>query len=86
MFFFIKFLKKLFSKPKKKVKKKSIKQKKDFLPSKTKAKANRKYRKLLAEFKRKHKRKPSKNDLFKVSIDPNTPKNIIINNEPNNIS
>jgi hypothetical protein len=68
MFFFIKFLKKLFSKPKKKVKKKSIKQKKDFLPSKTKAKANRKYRKLLAEFKRKHKRKPSKNDLFKVVI------------------
>jgi hypothetical protein len=68
MFFFIKFLKKLFSGPKKKFKKKSIKQKKVFLTSKTKSKADRKYRKLLAEFKRKHKRKPSQKDLFGVVV------------------
>jgi hypothetical protein len=68
MFFFIRFLKKLFSKPKKRFKKKSKKQKKVFLTSKTKAKADGKYGKLLAEFKRKHKRKPSQKDLFLVAV------------------
>lgn len=69
-FFFIKFLKELFSKPRKKFKKKrrSVKGEKVFLTSKTKAKADRKYGKLLAEFKRKHKRKPSRDDLIKVVI------------------
>jgi hypothetical protein len=68
IFFLIKFLKELFSKPKKKFKKKPSKRKKVFLTAKTKAKADRKYGKLLAEFKRKHKRKPSKDDLFRVVI------------------
>jgi len=63
-FFLIKFLKEVFSK----TRKKSTKQKKVFLTSKTKALADRKYRKLLAEFKRKHKRKPTKDDLFRVVI------------------
>jgi len=67
----IRFIKKLFSAPKKrfkKKKKKSTKRKKVFLTAKTKAKADRKYRKLLSEFKRKHKRIPTKDDLFRVVI------------------
>ena len=72
IFFFIKLIKELFSKPKKKVRRKrkkiSSKRKKVFLPTQIKSKAERKYNKLLAEFKRKHKRKPSNNDLFMVVV------------------
>ena len=73
IFFFIKFLEVLFTTPKKKFKerkrkKRSSKRKKVFLTAKTKAKAERKYRKILAQFKRKHKRKPTKKDLRRVVI------------------
>ncbi len=69
--FFIRFLAELFSKRKKKFERKKQKPKKrktDFLSKKIKSKAERKYRKLLVEFKKKNKRKASKNDLFKVVI------------------
>ena len=64
------WLKSIFkpSKPKKKFKKKPINQNKIFLTSKTKVKANRIYRKFLAEFKRKHKRKPTKKDLLGIIV------------------
>ena len=65
MFFFLRFLKKLFTIPKKPIRKK---RKKVFLTAKTKVKAERKYRKILAKFKRNHKRKPTKDDLFRVVI------------------
>jgi len=66
LFFFIKFLEDLFIKPRKKSKRR--KRKKVFLTARTKAKAERKYRKILAEFKRKYKRKPTKKDLRRVVI------------------
>lgn len=70
IFFCIRSLKRLFLKRKKKLKKKekSIKTKKYFLSAKNKAKAERKYKKLLIRFKRKHGYKPSKNDLFRIVI------------------
>ncbi len=69
LFFLIKFFKALFFGQKKKIRRRiSTKKRSTFLPAKTKAKAERKYRKILAEFKRKHRRKPTKDDLFRVVI------------------
>jgi hypothetical protein len=39
-----------------------------FLSPRIKAKAERKYRKLLSKFKRRHRRKPSKDDLFGIVV------------------
>jgi hypothetical protein len=44
------------------------KRKKIFLPYRIKARADRKFNKRLNIFKRQHKRKPTKNDLFRVVI------------------
>lgn len=66
IFIFSKLLNKLLLKLIKRKPKR--KKRKIFLTKKTKAKADRKYKKLLAEFKRKHKRIPTKNDLFRVVI------------------
>lgn len=57
VFFILRSVKRLLSK-----------RRKIFLSGKSKSKAERKYRKLLAQFNRKHKRKPSKDDLFKIVI------------------
>ena len=72
-FFLIRFFKRLFSKKKQhrikvsKKKKRSTK-KIRFLSAKAKRKADLKYSKILAKFKREHKRKPTKNDLFRIVI------------------
>lgn len=71
VFFLKKLLEELFPKPKKKFRRKRrkyIRRKKVFLTSKTKVKAEQDFQKLLAKFKRKHKRKPSKGDLFWIIV------------------
>lgn len=59
-----KILRTIFYRPKKRFKKK----KKFFLSVAIKSKADRKYAKILAEFKKKHKRKPSKDELIKIVV------------------
>ena len=62
IFIAIRFLRDILKLEKKKLSKRV------FLSAKDKARVERKYNKLLAEFKRKHKRKPTKDDLFRVVI------------------
>jgi|TARA_Y100000310_G_scaffold42248_1_gene39531 hypothetical protein len=64
IFFILKFLKYLLTE------KKRIppKQKKIFLTNRTKSKADKKFNKLLRQFKKRHKRKPSKDELFRIVI------------------
>ncbi len=67
IYILFRILKRLFrGKPKRRIFR--IKRKKVFLTAKTKAKAEGKYNMLLAKYKRKHKREPSKNDLFRIVI------------------
>ena len=74
IFLFLRFLKDLLFKPRKvphrrrRRKKIPAKRKKIFLTPKTKSKADMKFNKLLTKFRREHKRKPTKNDLFRVVI------------------
>ena len=56
----------LEKKPKRKIRRK--RRKKVFLTAKTKAKAERKFKRRLDGFKRKHKRKPTHNELFRMVI------------------
>ena len=51
-----------------KVRRKQPQRKKLFLPPKIKSKADRKYSMILNKFKRNHKRKPTKDDLFRIVI------------------
>lgn len=62
------YLLKYFLKPKYVLKKRASKPLKKILSAKTKAKAEHKYRKLLAEFKKKNKRNPLKDELFRIVI------------------
>ena len=74
MFFLIRFLRDLFFGPKKQYKGKGsngktiTRKKKVFLPANIKSKADMKYSKILAKFRREHKRNPSKDDLFRIVI------------------
>lgn len=57
LYIVIKFLKKLLFRPKK-----------IFLSTAVKAKADWKFKKLLRKFRKEHKRKPTKNELFRIII------------------
>ena len=69
IYFFIRFFQEILLKPQKKYRRRrSPKRKNNYLTKKTKAKADRKYKKLLSQFKHENKRKPTHNDLFRIVI------------------